>query len=318
LKAATSVPLELLPPPPLVVAPGQAPVKARSPLDRLATAKKRVGARKRRGAVAIRIPVPPAHAPWVMRLFVEPNVDGPRSRVGLLWFLVVVPAAYLGVTTTAFVFAVLSGFAAWQSARAWHELGYRPSREVAVVAAVLMPAAALINYSYPGALLAVLPLAALIAALVVAPGDRASVSATAGMTVRCALPGAVAAAGMVYTARISVAAAIVVIVLVSAYDAGSFLVGAEASSPAHGVIAGAICVMVAIAPVWAFQLPPFDELPSAAWIFGGMVAVLAPFGQMAASAALPTAPTWVPALRRLDAYIVVGVFWAWALWGFLA
>jgi hypothetical protein len=75
--------------------------------------------------------------------------------------------------------------------------------------------------------------------------------------------------------------------------------------------------MVIVAPIWVFRLQPFDGNVET-WIFGGLVAVLAPLGYLVASAALPTAATWVPALRRLDAYIVAAPLWASAMWGYLA
>ena len=46
--------------------------------------------------------------------------------------------------------------------------------------------------------------------------------------------------------------------------------------------------------------------------------LLAPLGYLVASATLPTAATWVPALRRLDAYIVTAPLWASAMWSYLA
>jgi hypothetical protein len=49
-----------------------------------------------------------------------------------------------------------------------------------------------------------------------------------------------------------------------------------------------------------------------------MVAVFAPLGQVVASLALPTAATWVPALRRLDSYILTAPLWAWTLWSYLS
>ena len=72
-----------------------------------------------------------------------------------------------------------------------------------------------------------------------------------------------------------------------------------------------------VAPIWVFRLQPFDGRIDA-WVFGGLVAVLAPLGPVVASAALPTAATWVPALRRLDSYIVAAPLWASAMWSYLA
>jgi len=257
-------------------------------------------------------------AQWVIRVFAEPNTDGPRVRVGLLWFAVLVPAAYFGATPTAVLFGLLAGIAALQAGQAWRRAGYRPSRLVAAPFAIAMPAAAVSSYAFPGVVVVVLPFVALAAAFVVTRRKRrTSAVGAAGLTILCALVPGIAATGMVFTARLGVGACIVFVLLISAYDVGSFLVGAEASSPSHGIIAGCLCVMVAMAPVFAFQLPPFDG-ESAAWVFGGMIAVLAPLGQIVASFALPSGSTWVPAMRRLDAFVLTAPLWAWSLWSYLA
>jgi hypothetical protein len=64
-----------------------------------------------------------------------------------------------------------------------------------------------------------------------------------------------------------------------------------------------------------FQLGPFDN--RAAWVFGAVIAVLAPLGSAAASAIAPTARAAGPALRRLDAWLVVAPVWAWMLHNWL-
>jgi molybdopterin converting factor small subunit len=256
-------------------------------------------------------------AGWVVRLFAEPNTDGPRVRVGLLWFALLLPAAYFGATPTAALFGLVAGIAALQAGQSWRRAGYRPSRLVAAPFAIALPVAAVSSYSLPGVIVLALPLIALAAAFVV-PRRRRRTTAfgAAGITILCALVPGLAAMGMVYTARLGVGACIVFVLLISAYDVGSFLVGAEASSPSHGIIAGCLCVLVAMAPVFAFQLPPFDG-ESAAWVFGGMIAVFAPLGQIVSAFALPSGTTWVPALRRLDAYVLTAPLWAWSLWSYL-
>ena len=298
--------------------PPRPPVKRRIPpnVDEIAAAAITGSARKRRRLAKQRIRRK-APARWVVRLFADTNTDGPRARVGFVWFLLLLPAVYVGATTTAVLFGLIAGVAALQTGQAWRRAGYRPSRLVAFPFAVAMPAAAATTYASPGLVLAALPIVALLVALVVPRRRRrTSALAAAGLTVRCVIAPGLAATGVVYTARLGVGAAIVFVLLVSAYDVGSFLVGAEASSPSHGIIAGSLCTLAVIAPVWAFQLPPFDG-ESAAWIFAGMVAVFAPLGQIAASLCLPTANTWVPALRRLDAYVITAPLWAWSLWSYL-
>ena len=59
------------------------------------------------------------------------------------------------------------------------------------------------------------------------------------------------------------------------------------------------------------RIGPFDF--RAAWVFGGLVAALAPLGAPLASALAPSAGEAGPALRRLDAWFVVAPFWCWML-----
>ena len=65
-----------------------------------------------------------------------------------------------------------------------------------------------------------------------------------------------------------------------------------------------------------FQLGPFDA--RAAWVFGGLVAVLAPLGAPLASALAPASTAKVPALRRLDAWLLVAPVWCLLLWDYLS
>jgi hypothetical protein len=58
------------------------------------------------------------------------------------------------------------------------------------------------------------------------------------------------------------------------------------------------------------RVPPFEA--GDAWVFGGLTAVLAPMGQLAASLILPSAVAKAPALRRLDSLLLLAPLWAWA------
>jgi hypothetical protein len=252
-------------------------------------------------------------------MFAPPNVDGPRVRTGIVWFLLAVPAVWFGKYSTAALFGAVALVAALQGGQAWNRAGYRTSRLVAAVGAVALPAAALLpRPASAGLALVVIPFLALLAALV-QPLRRRRVSAiaNAGATVCSAAPAGIAAAGMVAVAGLERPAALTLLALVSAYELGSFVIGAESPYPSHGIMGGALCTMVIVAPIWVFRLQPFDGRIDA-WVFGGLVAVLAPLGSIVASAALPTASTWVPALRRLDAYIVAAPLWASVMWTYLA
>jgi hypothetical protein len=270
-----------------------------------------------------------APAAWVERLFAPPNVDGPRVRTGLLWFVLAVPAVWFGAAVgpdeplghgraTALLFGLVAVVAALQGGQAWNRAGYHTNRFVGVAGTVVMVLAALTpRPAVAGIVLAAMTVAALVAAMAT-PRRRRRTSAlgAAGATISAAAPGAIAAAGMVAVAGLGRPAALTLLVLVSAYELGSFVFGAESPYPSHGILGGAVCTMVAVAPIWVFRLQPFDGRIEV-WVFGGLVAVLAPLGSVVASACLPTAATWVPALRRLDAYILAAPLWVSVMWAYL-
>ena len=103
--------------------------------------------------------------------------------------------------------------------------------------------------------------------------------------------------------------------LVSGYEVGDFLVGTGTSNPVEGPVAGIAAVIVLTFAVSVFEFPPFES--GSAWVFGGLVAVLAPLGRFAAPILMPGPDARVPALRRLDSYLLVAPVWAWVLWGYL-
>jgi CDP-diglyceride synthetase len=127
----------------------------------------------------------------------------------------------------------------------------------------------------------------------------------------------VAVIGIHLVAASGVWALLAFVLLVSAYDAGSFLLGAESSSPLPGIAGGIACSIVAGVPLVVSQLPPFDGKP-AALIFAALVGVVAPLGQLLASLSLPLASDWVGPLRRLDAYIFTGPVFFWVLTSYLS
>ncbi len=261
---------------------------------------------------------PPLPA-WVVRLFAPPNIDGPRARFGIVWMLFAVPAVYFGAPWVAALWGLHAGIAALQTGQVWRREGYRASRLVAAPAAVALPVLALFSYTAPGVVVLALPFVAMIAALVIPRRRRKlSAAAVAGATLRCAVPAGVAAMGMVFVARLGPQTGLVFLGLLSAYDLGFFVFGAETRSGVPGIVMGALTSLactgaLVAASVFLFRIPPFDG-STEEWVFGALVAVFAPLGQLIASLALPTARSWVPALRRLDSYILAAPVWAWVLW----
>jgi hypothetical protein len=112
---------------------------------------------------------------------------------------------------------------------------------------------------------------------------------------------------MVLLARLDQGSAIALLLLVSAYETGDYLVGSGAHNPYEGPAAGlsSIVVVTFIVSTLPISALSFGE----AWLFGGLVAILAPLGQLFASALLPSAATPASALRRLDSLLLAAPVW---------
>ncbi|MDQ3106998.1 MAG: hypothetical protein M3Q68_04255, partial [Actinomycetota bacterium] len=102
--------------------------------------------------------------------------------------------------------------------------------------------------------------------------------------------------------------ALVLVASVHAVDASTYIVGSGASSRWEGPVAGVAAVGALSLAVAAVLAPPFRGVSP--WVLGAVVAVLAPLGPLVATALLGRAEAPVPALRRLDAYLVAGPVWA--------
>jgi len=231
------------------------------------------------------------------------DIEGPKVRVGILWFLVAAVALAIGPLPTALAYGAVAAVAARQAARAWRRQRMRPNEVVAAVMAGAMTVGACLGAGGSGVAI----VGGVIAALVAATGDVKSphhVLADAGWTIQCALFPGLAAMSVVLLARLDQGSAIALLLLVSAYEAGDYIVGSGASNPYEGPAAGltAIVVITFIVSTLPISTLSFGE----AWLFGGMVGILAPLGQLFASALLPDAASPASALRRLDSLLLAG------------
>ena len=210
------------------------------------------------------------------------DIDGPRVRLGMVWFVVALrpwpsdPCPRRSSTAPP---------PRWRPSRrrVWRRRRLRPNDVVAAGMAGAMTV---------GACLA---RAALASASWRAParlprrhGDTRSphpAVADAGWTVQCALFPGLAAMSMVLLARLDQGSAIALLLLVSAYETGDYIVGSGANNPYEGPAAGlsAIAMITFIVSTLPISTLSFGE----AWLFGGIVAVLAPLGQLFASRAAP-------------------------------
>jgi hypothetical protein len=250
---------------------------------------------------------------WVERLVSGYDLDGPIVRLGVAWFVVALLAAWAGMVAVAVLFGLVAAVAALQTGAAWRRARLRPHQLLAGVGALVVTLAALFGIAATGLAL-LLFVGACVAVSYLVPG-RVPPLMRASITVRCGFFVGLAAASAVLIDRTDAAALVALIVLVSGYEVGDFLVGTGASNPVEGPVAGIAAVIVLTFAVSAFEFPPFES--GSAWVFGGLVAVLAPLGRFGAAILLPGPDARVPALRRLDSYLLVTPVWAWVLWSYL-
>lgn len=242
------------------------------------------------------------------RLAYLPQADGPHVLLGVGWFVLVTGAATIGRFGICALFAAVGGIASLQTVRDWRARGYDADRVVAASAVVAMAVAGLVS--------AVAVLAVAVVGLVVTvAADSMSRRHAIVATVRSWLPIGVCIGACVVIARADMGAFVILFVLVSAFEVGNYLVGTGSNSVFEGPVAGMAAVLVITFAEAVFQLGPFDT--RAAWIFGAVVAVLAPLGAPVASAVASSARAAGPALRRLDAWMVVAPMWAWMLHNWL-
>ena len=116
---------------------------------------------------------------------------------------------------------------------------------------------------------------------------------------------------VVLLARLDQGSAIGLLLLVSAYEAGDYIIGSGSANPFEGPGAGAAGIVVI---TFILSTLPISALSfGQAWVLGGSVALLAPLGQLLASALLPTAGTPASGLRRLDSLLLAAPVWAWGV-----
>jgi hypothetical protein len=235
------------------------------------------------------------------------DVDGPRIRLGVAWFAIALGAVTLSPISAALVYGAAAGWAARQIVQAWRSVSWQADVATGLGA---IPVLAALGGTRP-------LVGALVAALLVAVGaaaapDGARMPGSGGRLAAAAilafsLVPAIAGASVVLVRAESVAAALVLVLLVSAYEMGDFIVGSGASTPVEGPLAGITTAMLVGLPLAVLLVTPFDGAGAALL---GFAALACPLGQVVASATLPDAGAAAPALRRIDTLIVLGPLWA--------
>lgn len=235
----------------------------------------------------------------------RPEVDSrrPHVRLGILWFLVVGVSFVGGPVGLAIPYAATAAVGGAQTAHAWRRAGRGPNLGVAAAAAAGLPLSAALWWRGTGAGV----LVAVGASVVVATGPVGRLLADAGCTVRSWLFIGCAAASMIEVHRVDPSAALALFLLVSAFECGDYLMGADNRWPVVGTVAGMAAVAVLSFSFFVVALPPFGG--PEVFVFGAAVAVLAPLGQVAASLVLPDGRAVASGLRRLDSLLLAGPAW---------
>ena len=153
----------------------------------------------------------PASAPGLARSLTNSlvggyDLDGPRVRLGLLWFVVMLAAVALGPWAVAVVLALVCGAAASQSAAAWRHIGRRPHQIAAGLTGVGLPLAAAIGTGMLG-LAAMVAATAAVATAAADPRRRYPVLADAGLTLQCGFLIGLAGAAFVVIRHLEIGAA---------------------------------------------------------------------------------------------------------------
>ena len=259
------------------------------------------------------------------RLAIVHDTDGPKVRWGMAWFATAVGAAALDRGLLALVMALAAALATDQVLRlrdtdAAAATGARagglltdPRRLPAVLAAASLPLAAAAGTDTVAAVLPAVIVVVLVQRLCTASVQPAHgrAAADAALAVAVSMGTGLAASAPVAAHAFGAQAAVVVLILVCAYDAGDYIIGSGASPWWEGPAAGIATVAVATFAVSVVPLEPIDA--GAAYALGALTCLLAPLGPPAASLVLGSNRRPARFLRRLDSLLLLGPILPYAL-----
>jgi hypothetical protein len=248
-------------------------------------------------------------APSRIRLFVVPDVAGPKVLLGVAWFAVVVTAAAWSRPVLGVVMAVASAAAADEVARV--HLGAR--RWPIVVAGAALPLGALAGGR--GLLAAAAATCVLLALARLRDPSPLPVIEELAVGFVGALALGAAAAAPVLVARLGPAAAVTMVVLVSAYEVGDYLVGAGAATPWEGPMAGIVAVVVCAFAAWVLNVWPLNQ--EGVVTMAAAISLLAPLGAPLGSVLLGSSVQPGRYVRRLDSLLAAGPVAVWLVAGLL-
>lgn len=234
--------------------------------------------------------------------------DGPKITLGVLWAVSAVAAtlrSWPALLALAGAVAVVAGL---QTGHAWAKHTTSDRRMCAVLAGIVAAGAAAgtlgLGIAVCLSVIAALGFAAFGVSHRVRSAEerRAAVLRLADVTVRSSVPVGIAAGSLAALAQVDSGAALTLIVLISAYEAGDFLIGTGSANAVEGPVAGIVSLAVVAFGFFLFYPGPLggEAFP----LFAALAALSAPVGQIAASAILPRGDAWAPALRRLDSHLL--------------
>jgi hypothetical protein len=248
------------------------------------------------------------------RFAVTYDVNGPHVRLGFLWFVVVMAALAVGKVPLALVYSGTAALGGYQTARCWQPLGRNPNQYLAAVIGGGIGLSALAGAYWLGA--AILTAAGLsIFAAFTSVDARQEPLGAVGYTLQCGLFVGLAAAAPTMAYRVDVGAAAALIIFVSVYEMGDYLVGSGSKNAIEGPLAGITAIAVFAFALWVITFVPFQE--NSLLAFGALAAGLCPVGQLMASAVLPRSDAKASAVRRLDSLFLLGPVWVVAIWSYL-
>ncbi len=234
--------------------------------------------------------------------------DGPKISLGVLWAVAAVAAALRFWPALLALAGAVAVLGALQTGHAWARHTTSDRRMTALLAGVTVAGSAAGTLGL-GITVVLSVLAAMgFAAFGVthrarsAEERRSAIFQLADVTIRSAIPIGIAAGSLVALASVDAGAALTLIVFVSAYEAGDFLIGTGSANAVEGPVAGVVSLAVVAFGFFLFYPGPLggETFP----LFAILTALCAPVGQIAASAILPRGDAWAPALRRLDSYLL--------------
>ena len=240
------------------------------------------------------------------RLAVPYRTDGPRITFGVLWFAMVVGLTiWSSPLILAMALSVVAGIAALQTGNAWFP-DFPATKWWTAFAAVVAGVAGFIG---PIGIAMGVALATMMLLLytVISPGHQRTFPQLMDALLRSSVPAGLAVACLAALANIELGAILALVLLVSAYEIGDFLIGSGSTNAVEGPITGLVALGAALFLLWVVAPAPFTD--RSMLLFGLLAAVCCPLGQILASGLLPRGNAWAPGLRRLDSYLLAAPLW---------